>query len=289
MRTATSEPNPTRLSRPDETISRRMREPFRQMSIYGGYFAQFVKSRMIYRADFLVDTLANLVSLGIQLSVLSVLFGKITAMKGWSYEQVLFIYGFSLLPLGLFNLVSINLYRFSERYIIEGEFDRVLLRPVNPLAQVLFSSFGMGGLNELALGSAVMVYAALGLDLRLGPIDLLLLPVFAVSACAVYNGVFLGLISVSFWMEDRMGLAPPVYNIIRFSRYPVTIFSPLVRLFLTFVMPFAWVAFYPSTWFVGEPGFRSPALLTPLVGGLTFGLGYLVWSRGIRRYASTGS
>ncbi len=279
----------TRLARLDESTSRHMREPWRQATIYGAYFAQFVKSRLAYRTDFIVDVLANLVSLGIQLSVLSVLFGKITALKGWSYEQVLFIYGFSLLPLGLFNLISINLYRFSERYIVEGGFDRVLLRPVNPLAQVLFSSFGMGGLSELVLGSAVMTYAALGLDLTLGPADLLLLPVFAVSAFGVYTGVFLGLTSVSFWMEDRMGLAPPVYNVIRFSRYPVTIFSPAVKLFLTFVLPFAWVAFYPSTWFVGGPAFRMTALLTPLVGGLTFGLGYLVWSRGISRYASTGS
>ena len=233
--------------------------------------------------------LANLVSLAIQLSVLTVLFGKITALKGWTFEQILFIYGFSLLPLGLFNLVSINIYRFSETYIIEGNLDRVLLRPVNPLAQVMFSSFGLGGLNELVLGTAVMVYAGAGLGLTLGPLDVLSLLLFAGAASLVYMGVFLGLTSVSFWIEDRMGLAPPVYNIIRFSRYPVTIFSPLVRIFLTFVLPFAWVAFYPATWFIGGPEYQRIALLTPLVGLVSFGLGYLVWTRGIARYASTGT
>jgi ABC-2 type transport system permease protein len=279
----------SQLSRLDDTWQTRMREPWRHAGIYGAYFAQFLKSRMVYRTDFIVDMTANLVSLAIQLSVITVLFSKITSLQGWTYEQVLFIYGFSLLPLGLFNLISINLYRFSERYIIEGEFDRILLRPVNPLAQVFFSSFGLGGLNELVLGTAVMVYAGIGLDLSLGVVDVLLLLVLSVFACMVYVGVFLGLTSVSFWMEDRMGLAPPIYNIIRFSRYPVTIFSPLVRIFLTFVLPFAWVAFYPATWFVGGPDFQRTALLTPLVGLITFGVGYLIWIRGIRRYASTGS
>ncbi len=278
-----------RLSRLDDTWQRRAREPWRHVNIYGAYFAQFLKSRMVYRSDFIVDLSANLVSLGIQLSVLTVLFSKITSLQGWTYEQVLFIYGFSLLPLGLFNLVSVNMYHFSERYIIEGEFDRILLRPVNPLAQVFFSSFGLGGLNELVLGTAVMIYAGLGLGLSLGAVDVLLLLILSVAACMVYIGVFLTLTSVSFWMEDRMGLAPPVYNIIRFSRYPVTIFSPLVRIFLTFVLPFAWVAFYPATWFVGGPDFQRTALLTPLVGLITFSVGYLVWTRGIRRYASTGS
>ncbi|MCB1150707.1 ABC-2 family transporter protein, partial [bacterium] len=247
----------------DAARGARRRELRRQGAIYAAFFAQFVKSRLAYRMDFLIDLVANLFSLGVQIAVITVLFSKVTALQGWSYHQVLFIYGFSLLPLGFFNLVSVNLYRFSDLYIIEGQFDRVLLRPVNPLAQVLFSSFGMGGLNELVLGSAVMGYALHGMERSLGAGDVLLLLLFAATAALVYLGVFLGLTSVSFWFEDRMGLAPPVYNVIRFARYPLTIFHPLVRVLLTFVLPFAWVAFYPSTWFIGADEFRRIALLTP--------------------------
>jgi len=281
--------NTTTLPRAPETRARRWKEPWRQGRIFAAYFAQFVKMRLAYRVDFIIDMIANLVSLTIQLVVITVLFSKVDSLQGWSFEQVLFIYGFSLLPLGLFNLVSVNFYRFSEQYIIEGNFDRVLLRPVNPLAQVMFSSFGMGGLNEIALGSVVMGYAATRLQIGFGVIDSMLLLVFAATAALVYLGVFLGLTSVSFWFEDRMGLSPPVYNIIRFSRYPVTIFHPLIRLLLTFVLPFAWVAFYPSTWFIGGEEFRHIALLTPVVGLVTFSLAYAVWSRGMRRYSSTGS
>ena len=277
------------LPRRDTGWNRRLNEPRRQGAIIAAYFAQFLKSRMSYRVDFVIDLTANLFSLGVQLTVLTVLFGKIDALRGWSYEQVLFIYGFSLLPLGLFNLVGVNLYNFSEQYIIEGNFDRVLLRPVNSLAQVMFSSFGINGLNELVLGSAVMIYAGGRYGLSFSAVDIMLLPVFAVSAALIFAGVFLGLTSVSFWFEDRMGLAPPVYNVIRFSRYPLTIFHPLVRALLTFVLPFAWVAFYPAAWFIGGEEFRLLALLTPLVGILTFTLAYVVWTRGSRRYTSTGS
>ena len=279
----------TLLPRRDRSRARRLREPVRQAGIFAAYFAQFIKMRLAYRVDFVIDLVANLAAMGVQLAVLAVIFSKIEALRGWSYEQVLFIYGFSLLPLGLFNLVSLNIYRFSERYIIEGHFDRILLRPVNSLAQVLFSSFGMGGLNELLLGSAVLIHASRRMDLGFGPLDVLALVILAVTASMIFTGVFLGLTAVSFWMEDRMGLAPPVYNVIRFSRYPVTIFNPLVRMLLTFVLPFAWVAFYPSAFFVGDEIFRRVSLLTPLVGFATFGLAYAVWRIGVRRYASTGS
>ncbi len=62
-----------------------------------------------------------------------------------------------------------------------------------------------------------------------------------------------------------------------------------MRLFLTFVLPFAWVAFYPAAWFVGGEKFGKVALLTPLVGVLVFGGAALLWRRGVRNYVSTGS
>jgi len=262
---------------------------WRQTTIIGAYFAQFLKTRLAYRVDFMVDLGANLFAIGVQLATLTVLFSKVTALKGWSFEQVLFIYGFSLLPLGLFNLVSVNLYRFAERYIAEGNLDRVLLRPLNPLAQVLFESFNVSGLNELVLGVGIMVYAGMQLGLALDALDVLVLLVIVPSAAAVYLAVFLGLTAVSFWHEDRMGLTPPVYNIIRFARYPLTIYGRGVQLFLTFVLPFAWVAYMPATWFVGGPDVRNWALLTPLVALLVLVLAYGIWRAGLRRYSSTGS
>lgn len=260
-----------------------------QLGVVGAYFAQFLKTRLAYRADFCVDLVANILAVGAQLAVLGALFGKVEALQGWSFHQVLFIYGFSLLPLGLFNLVSVNLYGFAEKYIAEGHLDRVLLRPVNPLAQVVFESFNISGLNEVILGVGIMVYAGAGLHQAWSVADILAVALLAPSASLVYLGVFLGLTCVSFWSEDRLGLAPPVYNVIRFSRYPLTIYSRWVQIFLMFVLPFAWVAFYPATWFVGAPEFRRLALLTPLVGLTVFGLAYAIWQRGLRRYGSTGS
>jgi ABC-2 type transport system permease protein len=261
----------------------------RQGRIFAWYFAQFVKMRLAYRADFLIDALAVAFSAVVQLAVLFTLFSKVDALQGWSFDQVLFIYGFSLVPLGLFNLCAVNLYRFADAFIIEGRFDRVLLRPLNTLAQVMLESFNVSAFNEMGLGLTLMIIAGRNLSLSWGIEDVLALVVLAASSSLVYTGVFLGITSVSFWHEDRMGLAPPVYNVIRFSRYPVTIFGAPVRFFLTFVLPFAWVAFYPATWFIGSAEFARWAYFTPLVGAVVFSGALWIWTRGVRNYASTGS
>ena len=79
----------------------------------------------------------------------------------------------------------------------------MLLRPVGTLAQVMFESFNVSGLNEILLGMVVMIYAGLKLGLDLGLQEILTLVVLGPSAALVYMGVFLAITSVSFWHEDR--------------------------------------------------------------------------------------
>ncbi len=220
-----------------------------------------------------------------QLTVLTVLFSKIDALKGWSFEQVLFIYGFSMLPLGLFNLVSVNLYRFSESYIVEGNFDRVLLRPLNPLAQVMCSS-SASRLNELS-SHGVMSYAALARS-ELGAVDLLLLP------CRGHRGAGLHgrlprphlhlLLDGGPHGARASGVQRDPFQPLSHDHLPpagADVFDLRAALRLGGLLSGHLV--------IGSGEFRRFALFTPLVGVLTFALAYLVWSRGIRRYASTGS
>ena len=261
----------------------------RHAVILAAYFGQFVKTRLSYRVDFLVDSVAVFGALAVHLAFLGVLYGKIRTLSGWSLEELIFIHGFSLVPLGLFNLIGFNLWMFSERHLVEGRFDRVLLRPVNPLFQVLFESFNVAALNEIIVGVVLMSIAGARLGLSPEPLDIVLFPLLAVSAAAIYLGVFLLLTSLSFWFQDRLGIGPPVYNMIRFARYPVTIYHPAIRALLTWVVPFAFAAFYPATEFLRMEAFRRIALLTPVMGAICMAAAVWLFHQGAKRYTSTGT
>ena len=261
----------------------------RHATILAAYFAQFVKMRLEYRLDFLVDSLAVFGSLAMHLAFLGVLYSKIRLLAGWSLDQLIFIHGFSLVPLGLFNLVSWNLWGFSERHLVEGRFDRVLLRPVNPLFQVLFESFNVAALNEVLVGLVLIGVAGARLGIRVEALDFVLFPLLAVSAAVIYLGVFLILVAASFWFQDRLGIGPPVYNLIRFARYPVTIYHPAVRALLSWVVPFSFAAFYPATQFLRVEEFRRLALLTPVVGAVVIALSVWTFHEGSKRYTSSGT
>lgn len=260
----------------------------RHARIGWSYILQAVKMRLEYRADFFLECLAALMQQSAGLLFLAFLFSKIDAVGEWSREQVFFIYGFSLLPRALFDAFAMNFYQFSDRYIVQGEMDRVLLRPLSSLFQMLMEGISFDFLADLTLGIAVVAYASakLGLVWTFGAG--LTLAAMVIGAWFVLMGVFLTMTALAFWSQERVGLIPPIYNLLNFAQYPLNIFHKVISVLLTFVVPFGFIAYYPSTAFL-ERGDVSMAWFTPVAGLVCLAVGGLVWRAGLKRYAGAGS
>jgi ABC-2 type transport system permease protein len=261
----------------------------RYLFLLGEYFLQYAKVRLSYKGDFLIAAAANLIATLFGFGFVLILFGRIPRLADWSFHEILFLYGFGLIPLTLFNVVSINLYYFGDAYIVGGKFDRVLLRPVHSLFQILFEQFRLESLSDAFIGVGVVIYAAGRLGLELGVIGWLGLVLTALSGCVLYLSVFLLLTCVSFWMEDRVGVMPPVYNMIAFGRYPLKIYSPLLQFLLSWIIPFGFATFYPGAHLLGRPGYQQYFWLSPVVAAVFAALAVALWNRGVRNYSSTGT
>ncbi|MGH9859336.1 MAG: ABC transporter permease, partial [Candidatus Acidiferrales bacterium] len=178
----------------------------RHLDLFFAYLTQYAKVRLSYRADFFIGLATSVTATIFAFGFLLVLFSKIPRLADWSFEQALFLYGFSLIPYGLFNVISLNLYDFGNSYVIEGKFDRVLLRPVSSLFQVIFEAFRIESLHEVAIGLVAIGIASQRMGLDWGVLDVLLLIFFGICGAIIYLAVFLMLVSVAFWMEDRIGI-----------------------------------------------------------------------------------
>jgi ABC-2 type transport system permease protein len=261
----------------------------RHLSLLAQYFVQYSKVRLAYRADFLLSVLTTMVATVFGIAVVFLIFGRIPHLLGWSFNEILLLYGFSLLPLSLFNMLSINLYYFGETYIIEGKFDRILLRPLDSLFQILFEQFRLEALSDAALGIFLVVTCAHQLNLSFGVGEWLFLAFASVCGCILYLSIFLMLTCVSFWMEDRVGVIPPVYNMLTFGRYPLDIYNGFIRFLLSWIVPFGFASFYPTASLLRRDVYRVYAFLIPLMTLIFLGLAMFIWSRGVRNYSSTGS
>lgn len=253
------------------------------------YFLQYAKVRVAYRGDFLITLVTSFAATVFSLGFVVVLFSRIPQLAGWSFEEILFLYGFSLIPFGLFNVLSLNLYDFGNNYIIEGKFDRVLLRPVGSLFQVLFEAFRIEALQEVITGLFAIWYAAHRLHLSWTLLDCVLLAFWAFCGGVIYVSFFLLLTTTSFWFEDRIGIHPPFWNMVAFGRYPLSIYSGFVQFVLSWIIPFGFASFYPSVRLLGRTAFRQYAPLIPLVAAVCLTISIAVWNFGTRHYSSTGS
>jgi ABC-2 type transport system permease protein len=261
----------------------------RHWMLFCEYFAQYAKVRVSYRGDFFISLITSFAATVFSLGFVVILFQKASHLKGWRFEEVIFLYGFSLVPYGLFNVVSLNLYDFGNNYIIEGKFDRVLLRPVSSLFQVLFETFRIESFQEVATGTFCVWWASHRLHVPWTPLKIAMLLFFGICAAVIYVSIFLILSTVSFWFEDRIGVHPPVWNVIAFGRYPLSIYSGPVQFFLCWIIPFGLASFYPSVRMLGRAVAPEYVQFVPVVAVVFLALAISLWNLGTRHYSSTGS
>lgn len=265
----------------------------RSLKLAAYYFSQALKARLAYRLDFLAECLAALAADITGFIGVVIIFQNTPALGEWTRPQAFFIYGLAMLVRSLFGVFAPAFWHFASRYIMDGEFDRLLVRPVDPLLQLFLENVTFQRIPSAVAGFIIVWYAGLKLQFSWGPLDVVLLVAFSIGGTLLLLGLFLGINTTSFWFEDRVGLTPPVYNLMAFGRYPITIFNPTLQFILSFIIPFAFMAFYPATHFLrpssADNEFALYCYLSPLVGLAVFAGGYAVWTVGIRSYRSTGS
>jgi len=66
--------------------------------------------------------------------------------------------------------------------------------------------------------------------------------------------------------DSRTGIAPMIYNIQQYGRYPVDVYNQIIRFVLTYVLPFAFVGVYPAAYFLRKETWYIYAFMTPVVG-----------------------
>ncbi|MCB1220587.1 MAG: ABC-2 family transporter protein [Planctomycetales bacterium] len=262
------------------------------LSMCWHYGLQKQKVEMSYRADFIIQTLLSLVHIAVQLFFITALFFQVKDLQGWELPELVLMYGVARIANGWFNVTFFDMaVSLSDHYIIDGNLDRPLLRPLSPLFQVVLESLSFRNITQVITGTAIALWAFANVEPRI-PLtvgNFLMLQAFGLLGSVVFAGVFLTIASISFWIKDRVGFTSPLFTISEASRYPLTIYAPWVQYVFTLVIPFGFCAFYPAVYFIEPQRWQAWLLAGPLVASASFAFGSFMFYRGLRVYESTGS
>src|SRR6201988_4864251 len=105
----------------------------RYLSLYGHFLLQHFKTLLEYRINFVIGAVSTIAWQGASILTVWVVMRQVPTLKGWSYDEVLLIYGLVTLCKSINHMFADNLWTVGEQYIRHGGFDRFLVRPIDPL------------------------------------------------------------------------------------------------------------------------------------------------------------
>jgi len=261
----------------------------RYLKIYFMIISQFIKTRLQYRADFIVGSIGMLFANASNLMVVWLIFGSVPSVKGWTYHELLFMTGFfvmALTPQQLFFDVFWNL----GWQLQSGQFIKYYFRPLNMMFYFTSQSFDLKGLVQLAFGIGMIAYAGLRLEVAWSFPRVLLLVVNWMSASLIMIAILIAALSSSFWIINSNSLTGTIMTVREFGRYPLDIFSKAFRWIFTFIAPIGFLAFYPCQMLLKPWTEVSPAAwFSPVAGFVSFAIAVAIWRKGVRSYSGTGS
>jgi len=261
----------------------------RYLAIYAALWKNSVMRETMFKGNFLLWIVVELLWFGLQLSFIGVIYLHTDAIGTWTQWQVVMLVGASQFIQQIFQaFFLINCANLSE-LVRTGKLDLLLMLPVNTRFVVSLRQVDLGGFVNGAFAIALMAYAAR--QLHLVPTFTQVLGCFALCAVGIlihYSLMFM-LATTCFWTVRAQGVVWGYYNLFQIARMPDEAFQRGVfKSVFTFALPMLLVSNVPVRLLVNT--LTSPklflllglAILCPLISEW-------VWRISVRRYTSASS
>ncbi|MBE6838011.1 MAG: ABC transporter permease [Ruminococcus sp.] len=258
------------------------------LRIYGKILTQDIKSKMSYRADFIISTIGMIFTNLAGFISFWILFRNFPSINGWGYYEMLFLYGFSLIALTPVQCLFDNNWSL-RMYVYSGDFIKYCFRPINLFFYYQSEIFDIKGLGQLAFGIGTLVYSWAKLELDVTFLAIVKTIVFLFTASLVMIALQNAAAATCFWIQNSFFVLDLVLKFKDYAKYPITIFSPVFKFIFTFIIPIAFIAYYPSLVILRPDEIPILSWISPLIGMLFFFLSYKFWMFGATRYSGTGS
>ncbi len=253
----------------------------------------WVRSTMAYRTSFVIMTVSQFAITFVDFVALLVMFSRVDQLGGFSLSEIALLYGTSSLALGVADLALGNIEHLGRR-VRDGSFDQMLIRPVPALVSMCADRFALRRVGRVGQGALVLGWALLNAPVDWTAARVVMTMAMVLSATLIFASIFVLGGAIQFWSSDSAEVANAfTYGGNFLTQYPMAIYPAELVRGVTFLIPVAFVNWYPTLYLLDRPdpfGFPSVLrFLSPAVAVLVVAVTGLVWRTGLRRYRSTGS
>ena len=180
--------------------------------------------------------------------------------------------------------------RFSS-IISNGEFDRIMLRPRNEIIQVLGIKIEFSRIGRLTQAIIIFIYGIVTCVVEWTIGKILTLTLMVLGGVCLFFSLFMIYAAICFFTIEGLEFM----NIFtdggrEIAQYPLNIYSKWVLKFFTFIVPLAFVNYYPYLYIINKVTENTILyMISPVCAILFIVPAFGLWKIGVRHYKSTGS
>ncbi|MFN2115354.1 MAG: ABC transporter permease [Anaerolineae bacterium] len=262
-------------------------------ALYVRLAAARTRGQMQYKVSFVLESLATFIGTGLDFVTILVFFTRFDHIGGWTMPEVALLYGLVGVSFALAQFLGAGFEDFEE-VIRRGTFDQVLVKPRGAFLQVTGSQFPLRRAGRLLQAGTVLALALWWLEVEWGPGKWAFLGWTVLGGALFFMGLLLLKAAVCFFTVQSVEATNVLtYGGQEMAGYPMHIYGPWLRRAFVFVVPLAFVNYFPAVYLLGKPSPMGDAatyaaLAFPLCGVVLL-FGIAAWRVGVRHYQSTGS
>lgn len=264
------------------------------ISLFLSYAKITIKSWFQYKLNACIQSLTVFIRESTSVAVIYVTLLVFHDINGWNRNELFFLYSLLYITYGILIVFCTGLRDF-DRLILEGTFDRFILRPQGLLFQVVASnSDWFAALGHGMLGIVLFVVSAQNVGIEWSLVNILYYVITIISGTIIQVALFLFFATLSFYLVKSNSIRSILYwNLRKFAGYPISIFNRVIQGLLMFVVPFAFVNYFPAQYLIRNEDMKQfPEVfiyISPLVAVGMLLITYAFWRVSLKYYTSTGN
>lgn len=259
-----------------------------QLRVFWTFFRLGAMNELAYRVNFITQFFQALLSLGLALGGLAVVFNQTDTLGGWLPSELLSLVGIYLLVGGLINLIiQPSMQRFMEDIRL-GTLDFMILKPEDAQFLISVRQIEIWKLIDILLGLGVLVVALVRLGTQLSLLQALAFGVALLAGGVIVYSFWLILATSAFWFVKTENILVIFQAMYQAGRWPVTIYPIWLQTILTFLVPITFAVTVPAQALTGRLTGSTLALAVLLAVAL-FLISRWFWRFGIRFYAGASA
>ncbi|MFI6833416.1 ABC transporter permease [Kribbella sp. NPDC050241] len=253
----------------------------------------WIRSSLAYPASFVLMLFSSMLLTVTDFVAIVLMFSHIDTFGGFTIGEMALLYATASMTLGIADLFTGSIERVGER-IRTGSLDVYLIRPMPAFLQTAADGFALRRIGRPLQAGLVLAFALSNVHVDWTAARIVVLVLSVITGSIIFAAIFVLGAAFQFLAIDSAELANSfTYGGQTLTQYPLSVFGKEIVWAVTFLVPLAFVNYYPVLFVLGKPaplGLPSwIGLLSPLVAVAMVALASLAWRGGLRRYRSTGS